>query len=60
MKLKYLIARVFCRKIFFKNDIDIKRIDKAVSLIKSDLNVETLIDRMQEIDKLKKILLDNN
>lgn len=33
-------------------------IDKAVRLIKRDLNVETLLDRVQEIEKLKKLMLD--
>ena len=33
-------------------------IDKAVRLIKRDLNVETLLDRIQEIEKLKKLMLD--
>lgn len=32
-------------------------VDKAVRLIKRDLDIETILDRLQEIEKFKKLLL---
>lgn len=58
MTFKYFVHVITCGKLF--NDVFIKLIDKSMIHISEDLDIFTILFKLQEIEKLKNILLDEN
>ncbi|KAL4499754.1 hypothetical protein ABPG72_017294 [Tetrahymena utriculariae] len=55
---KYLMNQVTCGKFF--NTPEIKLINKAFSLVTKDLDIFTVLEKQKEIDKLKKLFLNED
>ncbi|EAS04313.2 transmembrane protein, putative (macronuclear) [Tetrahymena thermophila SB210] len=54
--IKFFLNKIFCGCLF--KSIDNKLINKAHKLIQSDLDVYMIIQKLQEIDKIKQIIFD--
>lgn len=59
MMVKYLLARMLCRK-FFYSSTSVQLIDQAVKMVKNDLDILVIMDKIQEIDKLKRVVLSDS
>ncbi|KAL4476096.1 hypothetical protein ABPG74_009829 [Tetrahymena malaccensis] len=55
---KYLMNQLTCGKFF--NTPEIKLLNKAFSLVNQDLDIFTVLERQKEIDKLKKLFLNED
>lgn len=53
---KYVLSILICKKIGFKS-IEMQLLDKAINMIKKDIDVSVILDKLHDIDKLKKLLL---
>ena len=56
---KYILHKVFCSRVYSRL-VEVKLIDKAINMIKADTDITTILDKLQEIDKLKKLFLTEN
>ncbi|KAL4454248.1 hypothetical protein ABPG74_012205 [Tetrahymena malaccensis] len=56
--IKFFLNKIFCGYIFKSKDN--KLINKAHKLIQSDLDVYVIIQKLQEIDKIKQIIFDKS
>ncbi|EDK32011.2 transmembrane protein, putative (macronuclear) [Tetrahymena thermophila SB210] len=55
---KYFMNQLTCGKFF--NTPEIKLLNKAFSLVSQDLDIFTVLERQKEIDKLKKLFLNED
>ncbi|KAL4429874.1 hypothetical protein ABPG74_022897 [Tetrahymena malaccensis] len=55
MSYKYFVNIITCGKIF--NTEDVKLLKKANSLVRKDLDIFNVLDKIKEVEKLKKLLL---
>lgn len=57
---KYFWGELFCIKRLYKNNPEAHLFHKTVSMIYNDTDIVTLLNKIQEIDKLKNFLMTEN
>jgi hypothetical protein len=58
LDFQFWLNRIFCGKFFRNETIDL--IDKARSKIREDLDIHTLLNRINDVEKIKKVVFDQN
>lgn len=54
--VRYVLSVLLCRKMGLKS-VEMQLLDTAISMIKKDIDVSVILDKLHDIDKLKKLLL---
>jgi hypothetical protein len=53
----YLVTRLMCRKFLLKQNEKLQLLDRAVHMLKKDTDIISILEKLQDIDKLKKLVL---
>jgi hypothetical protein len=56
----YLLTRLMCRTIFFKSSEKLQLLDTAIKMLKRDTDIVNILEKLQDIDKLKKLFLSKD
>ena len=55
----YMITRLLCRKICYRDE-RIVLLDRAIKMLKQDTDIVSVLEKLQDIDKLKKLILNTD
>ena len=58
MQIKYILRRIFCKKIF--NTPENIMIDAALFKISQDFDIFRILQRMKEIEKIKDVIFNKD